>query len=297
MNFKLKVFTFHAWFVGFFEGDGSFTINNANNRCFLIINQKDPKVLYYIRDVLKLGNIKEYDGIYRWSVTRKKDIVKVLGLLNGYLVLGKTNNRLKALIESFNSYNKLLPNDPEYLQYKGPGYFQAESSWLSGFMDAEACFNIRVVSLAEKKKQFIKEMLGLSSDKYKELVAVSPSRWINKIGKLPLDPAARRQSMSFRIRLRLIIKQKFGKELLEELKEVYTGSVKEDKRKKDVYVYTLDANFRQKKIIDYLKIHPLQSKKHIDFLKFKNTYFQLENKEHLNVFNTTSIISWLNRNQ
>lgn len=277
---------FNNWFIGFFEGDGSFIVDNKNNRPWgIVINQKDNKVLYYIKNNLKVGTIREYRGVYRWSISRKKDLFYILEKLNGNLLLKKTNRCLKKVIESFNIHYKLEKDDPFYLTYKGMGSFDYNNSWLAGFIDAEGCFNIRIVSLYKKKEEF----LNLLPNEDKDLRNRSSSlghRYIGSSTEL-LRP------MSFRVRLRLVIKLKEEPEIFELLKVNYGGSVNQNG---SVYTYTLDSNSRIKNIIDYLDNHNLKSIKHIDFLKLKNTYYQLLNKDHLGVKNITRAINWLKKN-
>lgn len=62
-NFKPKHikpndYLFLEWFIGFSEGDGSFTI--SNKRCYFSINQKDIKILYKIKKNLGFGQVFKY---------------------------------------------------------------------------------------------------------------------------------------------------------------------------------------------------------------------------------------------
>jgi hypothetical protein len=289
---KIKLFSFPWWFVGFFEGDGSFVVDNSNNRCFLIINQKDIKVLTFIRSQLKVGSIKEYDGIHRWVISSKEDLFEVIQLLNGKLLLDKTNMRLKAWIASYNEYFSLSPGDPQFLEWKGAGEWDPHNSWFSGFLDAEGCFNIRIVALAKRKEEFLAQCDEVKSEDRESLAKQDPRSWHPFLYSSELTTP-----MSFRVRLRLIIKQKYGEKLFQAVKSHYHGQLSFEKKKPDICIYTLDANSRQIDIIKYLEVHPLQSIKHIDFLKFRNTYDQLNKKEHLSVTNKSRIITWLSRNQ
>ena len=147
------MYKFNEWFIGFFEGNGSFNINYKSNRCLLIINQKDIKVLVYIKDSFKIGSLKKYNGINRLTISSKEDMYYVINILNGNLILNKTNERLKLWISFYNKFYKLDPHNSYYITYRGPGQFNENSSWLSGFIDAEGCFNIRIV---DYKKHFFK---------------------------------------------------------------------------------------------------------------------------------------------
>ena len=100
--------------------------------------------------------------------------------------------------------------------------------------------------------------------------------------------------ISFRIRLRLIINKKNEKEIFENIKKIYGGSVK---KRDNMYIYTLDSNFRQLKIINYINTHPLKSNKYRDYLKFKNIFYELKLKKHLNIKNIKTVIHFLSKNK
>lgn len=96
---------FLYWFVGFVEGDGCFGVNKQNNRICFIITQKDPKVLYYIRKNLNFGKVyKNADGYFRYIVSKRKNLDKLIAIFNGRLVLEKTSSRYKEWISSYSQY-------------------------------------------------------------------------------------------------------------------------------------------------------------------------------------------------
>lgn len=287
INIKNK-FTFNTWFTGFFEGDGSFNINTNNSRCSLVINQKDLKVLIYIKNQLKVGNIKEYYGYYRWVVSKKEELFKVIFILNGSLILNKTNKKLKKWIDHYNVYYNLEFEDKYYISYKGPSVFDINNSWLAGFIDAEGCFNVRIVDLKKKKLEIINLIPEFENEDCLKLLSLSSESLLKKIKTINF-----KKSISFRIRLRFLLKQKDEEQIFHEIKNYFFGSVRKINNSKSVYEYVLDSNFRQIKIINYLDEHPLKSIKHINFLKFKNLYFQIQRKEHLNLFNIKRAFKYL----
>jgi len=123
------------WFIGFVEGDGSFIV--SKDRVFFIINQKDPKVLYKIRDILGIGKISLYNNYYRYILTKKDHILFLINIFNGRLILNKTNERFKSWLslENYDHINYI------YNDYKS---FTLNNAWLSGFIEAEGCFNARI---------------------------------------------------------------------------------------------------------------------------------------------------------
>lgn len=130
---------FIDWFVGFTEGDGSFIIDYKTNRPSFIITQKDPKVLYYIRKNIGFGKVYLCnDKYYRYIVSKKTNLLYLINLFSGKLLLFKTNQRYINWIYSFNLHYKL--NDIIEICYIIK-VLDNTNAWLSGFIDAEGCFD------------------------------------------------------------------------------------------------------------------------------------------------------------
>tara|TARA_R110001592_G_scaffold150202_4_gene376010 strand:+ start:14563 stop:15471 length:909 start_codon:yes stop_codon:yes gene_type:complete len=183
---------FLSWFVGFSEGDASFILSKKRN--FFMINQKDPKVLFLIKEKLGFGRVKgpytnksDSNSYFRYIISDKESCYFLSLLFKQNLVLNKTNKRfnlwesnlkddnLLAIIED-NEYiktnelleiNKLLKTQNSFKTLKTDESFQ-DNSWLSGFIDAEGCFSITSVKskdrLAEKRFR-VKFSLGQSEEK------------------------------------------------------------------------------------------------------------------------------------
>jgi len=126
---------FLEWFIGFTEGDGSFIV--SNDRLFFIINQKEQKILYAIKKNLGFGKVSTYKTYSRYIVADRKKIDKLICIFNGNLVLDKTNTRFLSWLHARNIYSI---EKIEYLQKNEFTCF-SDNAWLSGFIDAEGCFN------------------------------------------------------------------------------------------------------------------------------------------------------------
>ena len=126
---------FLEWFIGFAEKHGSFIV--SNNRLFFIINQKEQKILYIIKKNLGFGKVSTYKTYSRYIVADKENIDKLIFIFNGNLVLNKTNTRFLSWLHARNIYSK---DKIEYLQ-KNEFFCFENNAWLSGFIDAEGCFN------------------------------------------------------------------------------------------------------------------------------------------------------------
>ena len=141
---KINIDFLH-WFIGFVEGvqdpwrfalrDGSFIV--SNNHLFFIINQKREKILHIIRTNLGFGKVSTYKTYSRFIVADKTNIDRLISIFNGNLVLDKTNIRFVSWLDARNLYST---EKIEYLNRNKLTCFK-NNAWLSGFIDAEGCFN------------------------------------------------------------------------------------------------------------------------------------------------------------
>lgn len=135
---RSKDASFHYWFTGFAEGNGSWNVSDG--RVSFILRQKDPRVLHFIRKHLGFGNvILAKDGFSTFSVTNW-DLSKRLALIfNGNLVLTDTKQR-------YESYHAVLcskfPDLPPFNDKQNIPSLQ--TAWLSGFTQANGGFNVSI---------------------------------------------------------------------------------------------------------------------------------------------------------
>jgi hypothetical protein len=130
---------FLEWFVGFSEGDGSFVRWHKTSKISFVITQKDPKVLYYIRKSLGFGGVyKCKDTYYRYIVSDKTNLQHLIKIFNrGNLVLFKTYKRFQEWIGAYSIYYA----EPKIELVPQKSVISLKTAWLSGFIDAEGCFN------------------------------------------------------------------------------------------------------------------------------------------------------------
>lgn len=132
------------WFIGFSEGDGALLCYNNNLR--FVLTQKESDVLFHIHDTLGFGSVKYYpNGYHRFIVTNPSDIFLLAQIFNGNLVLPPRVKQLALWIEILKQkgYDISLID-----KLKIP---TLNDSWLSGFTDAEGCFNVQIFYPKDRK--------------------------------------------------------------------------------------------------------------------------------------------------
>ena len=149
---KINV-NFLYWFIGFSEGDGSFVTDGKSN-IFQIV-QKDPKVLFYIKKNLGFGTvIQRKDGYFLFRVIDQISIDRLIRIFWGNLQLNKTNQSLLKWIPVYNNYVK-LDDKLNFNNLIKNNLINLNNAWLSGFIDAEGCFNVYFKNDKTLKLRFI----------------------------------------------------------------------------------------------------------------------------------------------
>lgn len=129
------------WFIGFAEGDGA--ILTLTDRLRFVLTQKEGAVLQHIQQVLGFGNVvfDNRANCYRYIVDSYANVFLLYVLFNGNLVLPHRIQQLKAWYDKLTSrannfslpafiFNQVIPS--------------LNDAWLSGFTDAEGCFNVTI---------------------------------------------------------------------------------------------------------------------------------------------------------
>jgi hypothetical protein len=119
-----------TWFIGFSEGDGAF-FTGKDKRLRFVLTQKEINILNHIQETLGIGRVRTYGPYSRYIVEDKKGIMILIALFNGNLFLDKRKVQVKKWLDTLNieqKDNKVKP--------------LLSNSWISGFIDAEGCFNV-----------------------------------------------------------------------------------------------------------------------------------------------------------
>ncbi len=158
---------FKHWLIGFTEGDGSFIVSNRGYCEFKLTQSSiDSQVLYKIKNELGLGHVAVQDKNNSTHHLRIRDKVgnkKIIDIFNGNL---HTEAKIKQFKYFLNCYNKAYGTNIEYIENNKP--VTLNNGWLSGFTDAESCFNayISKENLNKKNRSVqIRYILSQKGDK------------------------------------------------------------------------------------------------------------------------------------
>ena len=139
-----------TWFIGFTEGDGAIQTFEKGKRVRFVLTQKESAILYNIQHKLNIGVVRHFpqgksgknNDFYRWMVDDPSHILLLAFLFNGNLAV---NNRIEQLSLWINALNNRFGSDTIKLN-NTPVSITLQDAWLSGFTDAEGCFNISITA-------------------------------------------------------------------------------------------------------------------------------------------------------
>uniref|UniRef100_UPI001FA8170F hypothetical protein n=1 Tax=Ciborinia camelliae TaxID=647257 RepID=UPI001FA8170F len=141
-----------TWFIGFVEGDGAIQTYAKGTRVRFVLTQKESAILFYIQKKLGIGQVKHFpqgksgdnNDFYRLIVDNPLHILLLAYLFNGNLAL---TNRIQQLSLWVQALNNRLGADTIILINQAVSV-TLQDAWLSGFTDAEGCFNVSITSNA-----------------------------------------------------------------------------------------------------------------------------------------------------
>lgn len=139
---------FKYWFIGFSEGDGSFSVFNNKYLEFKITQySKDAQVLFYIKKELGFGSVTVQDKInktHQFIVRKKESILRLIEIFNGNILTNYKNIQFDNWIKA---YNEIFNENIVYKRYIT--CINLNNSWLAGFTDYEGCFTVSVIKNAK----------------------------------------------------------------------------------------------------------------------------------------------------
>jgi len=246
---------FLEWFIGFFEGKGSFIVLKNKVYFNISVSIKDIQVLYYIRKELGFGKVKINKGLYTddkgvcisdtasFYVTSFNNFYRLVTLFNGNLCIVSKKEEFKNWLNVFNNqYSK------EILTIDSTIKPSLTTGWLSGYIDAKGNFTGR------------------------NILGISPENSNIFSSRIPY--------LSF-----FIMEREFYilNAIFETLgiRERGSNKIKYNKSKEG-WILNISSFNKIKLIINYLKRYPLKTNKSLAFAKWCKISKIMLNKEHLN---------------
>ena len=144
-----------AWFIGFVEGDGAIQTYGNGTRVRFVLTQKESAILFHIHKKLWIGTVKHFpqgrggknNDFYRLIVDNPSHILLLAFLFNGNLAMTHRIQQMSLWVQALN--NRFGANTIIFINT--PVSVTLQDSWLSGFTDAEGCFNVSITSNARYK--------------------------------------------------------------------------------------------------------------------------------------------------
>jgi len=130
---------FGHYLAGLIDGDGHFS---KALQLVLVFNELDVSLAYYIKSKLGYGNI--------YKVKNKKAIILVVSNRSGLLkILNLINGKLRSKNKLNQINNNILVNDYfkkcAFTDFRLNDDINLNNYWLSGFSDADASFQIKLI--------------------------------------------------------------------------------------------------------------------------------------------------------
>ena len=141
-----------TWFIGFVEGDGAIQTFANGTRIRFVLTQKEYGILYHIQKVFGFGTVKHFpqgksgnkNAFHRWIVDDPSYILLLAFLFNGNLALTHRIQQLALWVQVLN--NRFGESTIRLINT--PVLVTLQDAWLSGFTDAEGCFNVSITANA-----------------------------------------------------------------------------------------------------------------------------------------------------
>lgn len=140
---------FGHYLAGLIDGDGHFSLQQ---QLVIVFSELDVSLAYYIKSRIGFGQVKKVKdkNACLYVLSNIDGIIKVVNLINGKL---RTYNKYKQVI------NRIVSNS-KYTDYKISFTINNTSCfynyWLAGFSDADASFQIKIISRIMSSKPEIR---------------------------------------------------------------------------------------------------------------------------------------------
>ena len=165
-----------TWLIGFVEGDGAIQTYKNGTTVRFVLTQKESAILYHIQKKLGIGVVKHFpqgtsgskNDFYRLIVNNPSHVLLLAFLFNGNLTLTHRIQQMDLWVKALNS--RFGTNTILYINTSVTVTLQ--DSWLSGFTDAEGCFNVSVTSNTRYKLGHVIKMRYILDQKDNSILLV-----------------------------------------------------------------------------------------------------------------------------
>jgi len=244
-NNKLPNSKFLEWFIGFTEGEGSFTVAKRGDLAFVITQSTmDIECLNFIKDNLGFGKVIKQsikNNTHRFVVQDIKNLIILCNLFNGNMVFPTRNAKFMIFISAVNE--KLLKKNMDKISIIDNLVLPSlNDAWLSGISDGEASFTCSILSEPNTGYRF-RYILTQKWDSNKPTL-----EFINKL---------------------------FGSKI----GAVYTHP--ESKNNFNIWELRINGVKNCEKIFEYFDKFTLNTKKRLSYIKWKEVHYKLKTGEHL----------------
>lgn len=141
---------FGHYLAGLIDGDGHFS---SKQQLVIVFSGFDASLAYFIKKRLGFGNVRKVQdkNAYLLIVSNTEGLTKVINLINGKLRTYKYN---QVIYNIFSHYR--YDNLKKSIKFKINSTKDFNNHWIAGFSDADASFQIKVVSRATRSKPEIR---------------------------------------------------------------------------------------------------------------------------------------------
>lgn len=252
------------YLAGLIDGDGHLS---KIGQLVIAYDEKDKSAAYWLKERIGYGNIYKIKGkrAYSYVLAKSDGMIRVIDLING---------KLRTEIK-YNQVLYLLNNNNLISQYSKPFTMNTTTDfnnfWLTGFIDSDGSFQIKIVKriINGKEKTEIRLKLQIAQ-KYKNILE-DIKNFLIIASNSNNNPSG----------------------------GIYIGTRKHiDKETKEVkitYYFETTSFGIFKKVINYIDNYPLISYKRLNYMWIRKAYLLIQSKEHLTRTGLQKIIDYKNK--
>lgn len=180
--------SFMEWLIGFTEGDGSFIVSKGKVSFDITQSLDDIQVLHKIKDKQGFGNIltrpEPLRNVGFFYVTGKENFIRLAHIFNGNLCSIYKRDQFAKWQEVLNAQYQvnigLMPSTMEP---------SLQTSWLSGFIDAEGSLEFRLRDCRTSKQGKAPMITQTIGQKHKEIQSRIRSLFVRGDKNIRHDPS------------------------------------------------------------------------------------------------------------